>query len=163
MAFWARFEICSLEFFVYIVHDCMGFRSLKEGAPAIRLSKSSYLNARYDPLSIVFKSGAVMHWWLSTNNGVERVFLHENTSCRLEFHSDFRYFGTQISNIFYLIHFWWFFSRGQLPGAENPRCRSQNPNLTNEAHSVLGRTFICAIGHQKRIIIREDGLSFFCR
>ena len=54
-----------------------------------------------------------------------------------------------------------FFSRGQLPGAENPRCTSQNPNLTNKPHSVHERTFICAIGHQKRIIIREDSLSLF--
>ena len=41
----------------------IGFRALKEGAPAIRLSKSSYLNACYDPLSIVFKSGTVVNRW----------------------------------------------------------------------------------------------------
>ena len=46
-------------------------------------------------------------------------------------------------------------------GAENPRCRSQNPNLTNEPHSVLSRTFIYAIGHQKRINIDEDSISVF--
>ena len=41
----------------------IGANPLKEEAPAIRLSKSSYLNARYDPLSIVFKSGTVVNRW----------------------------------------------------------------------------------------------------
>ena len=62
----------------------------------IGLSKSSYLNARYRSYS-------------STEQlcigGSQRitVFLHENITCRLEFHNDFRYFGTQIPNIFYLV------------------------------------------------------------
>ena len=46
-------------------------------------------------------------------------------------------------------------------GAENPRCRSQNQNLTNEPHSVLKGTFICAIGDQNRINIDEDSMSIF--
>ena len=131
---------------------------LKEEVGELQLRKLSYLNARYRSYS-------------STEQlcigGSQRitVFLHENITCRLEFHNDFRYFGTQISNIFYLIQNSTTFRKIQkwrhVYGAENPRCRSQNPNLTNETHNVLGRTFICAIGHQNRINIDEDSISFF--
>ena len=93
------------------------------------------------------------------------MFLHENITCRLKFRNEYRYFGTQISNIFYLIQNSNTFRKIQkwchVYGDENPRCRSQLINLTNEPHSVLGRTFISAIGHQNRINIDEDSISFF--
>ena len=54
-----------------------------------------------------------------------------------------------------------FFQQRHVGGAENPRWKSQNQNLTNEPHSVLHRTFQRAIGHQNRINIDEDSISFF--
>ena len=78
---------------------------------------------------------------------------------------NFRYFGTQISNILYLIQNSTTFRKIQkwrhVYGDENPRCRSQLLNLTNEPHSVLDITLICAIGHQNRINIDEDSISVF--
>ena len=102
-----------------------------------------------------------MHWCSQRIT----MFLHENITCRLEFRNDYRYFGTQISNILYLIKNSNTFRKIQkwrhVYGDENPRCRSQLLNLTNEPHSVLDRTFVSATGHRKRINIDEDSISFF--
>ena len=57
----------------------------------------SRVGERYLPIHYLLQS------WVDTVSQRITVFLHENITFRLEFHNDFRYFGTQIPNIFYLI------------------------------------------------------------
>ena len=89
------------------------FRSLKEGAPAIRLSKSSYLNARYrsyssaEQLCIVYSARIT-------------VFLHENITCRLGFITISAILGLKYQTYFILSIFDDFFPRGHVPGAGKP-------------------------------------------
>ena len=62
---------------------------LKEKVQQLQLRKSSYFNARYRSYSST-KQLCI--------GGGQRItpFLHENITCRLKFHNDFRRFGTQI-------------------------------------------------------------------
>ena len=128
--------------------------ALKEKVGELQLRKLSYLNARYRSYSSTEQSCI---------GGRQRItmFLHEKITCRLEFplfwDSNINIFCLiQNSNTFRKIQKW-----RHVYGDENPRCRSQLLNLTNEPHSVLDRTFVSAIGHRKRINIDEDSISFF--